>query len=249
MYWKHTCSIDWMRARQQCLTASDIKELLPITATGRTRKIDDMTRLKVLSRKLVEITEDDCVSTGAAARGHMLEPYAIKRFNSYSSYMNLNHWDDQIVKCNDDGFGLAFSPDACDIEQHIDRGPIVYAEPKVIGEVKCYSPEKHMICGYTDKSKLEERWQVATAMAACESIEQAYLLFFNPSMNYSLFIAKYFRDDLIEEIDVIRQVEQQWHDFIRNGFKQMDRLEVSCGIGCTELEIIEEIEQRQRLNP
>ena len=77
MDWKHKCSLDWLRERQRYLTATDVKSLIPVTKTGRPRKITDMERLKVRASKMVTLTEEDCWSYGAAARGHLLEPYAI----------------------------------------------------------------------------------------------------------------------------------------------------------------------------
>ena len=41
MEWKHKCALAWMQERQKFLTASDVKELLPYTATGRAKKITE----------------------------------------------------------------------------------------------------------------------------------------------------------------------------------------------------------------
>ena len=64
MKWEHTCDIDWMRARRACLTATDIKELLPVSKTGRPRKVTDENYIKVYARKLEEYNTDDCKSVG-----------------------------------------------------------------------------------------------------------------------------------------------------------------------------------------
>lgn len=253
MKWEHDCSLEWMQARQECLTASDVKDLLPFTATGRTRKITDETRLKVLARKMVTLTKDDCHSVGAAARGHILEPYALDHFNE--NVTTLYHWDDMVIRNSSELQTLAFSPDACDIEM-TDIGIVqrttknqclVSAFPKVIGEIKCYSPEKHLLAGYTKPSELEERWQIATAMAACRSIEKAYLIFYNPSMKKQMFVAVYERRYLEKEIEAIKEVEREWLSFLKR--RNVPYLDSFLGDSYQESKIIEGIERSKKLNP
>ena len=144
--WFHKCDIDWMEARLNFLTATDVRELVPFTKTGRKRTIGDEQYLKVLSRKLVNVTEDDCMSYGSAARGHILEPYAIDRYNEedFGGNQYLWHWDDMVIPVNPSIFGsLAFSPDAMDIEPPKDEIVVCNIKPTAIGEVKSYSAEKH----------------------------------------------------------------------------------------------------------
>lgn len=225
MNWEHKCSLAWMKARQRYLTASDIKELLPVTPTGRARKVTDENYLRVFARKNVCITEDDCVSTGAAARGHILEPYAIETFNietpeMYLPETALYHWDDIVVP-NDRGqfHGLAFSPDGCDIAPplgSLKEEAILPMDPKCIVEVKSYGAEKHLVSANTDMFKLEERWQIAAAMATRDSIEYAYLLFFHPGCSLQLAFKGYTRDDLEEEISIVKQIEQDWLKFLED---------------------------------
>ena len=81
MNWEHKCSLEWLLERQKYLTASDIKSLVPVTRTGRPRKVDDEAYFRVLASKLTKLTSEDCWSFGAAARGHILEPYAIDALN------------------------------------------------------------------------------------------------------------------------------------------------------------------------
>lgn len=253
--WMHKCRLSWLRARQQYLTASDVKDLLPVTKTGRPRKITEMDYLKVLARKEVMLTEDDCISVGAAARGHILEPYAIQLLNAISraSWLTLYHWDDAIVV--KPGRRLAFSPDAMSARQVSSASMVnvetISGESITIAEVKSYSPEKHFICGHTKKEDLEERWQIATAMALDKRIDTAYLLFYNPSMvDQRLYVIKYKRNDLVDEIATVLMVEHNWDEFI-------DKKIVTYGnifqhpfyTGQYEEDIIAKIKKEDKLNP
>lgn len=251
--WFHKCDLDWLKARQTCLTATDIKELLPFTKTGRNRTVTDEMYCKVLARKLMNLTEDDCISTGAAARGHILEPYAIDRYNEEDFGNNewLYHWDDILVVREDRVWGsLAFSPDAMNVKQlplaqeHMALVP----NATTIGEVKSYSAEKHLICGHTPKDELEERWQIATAMAVCPSIKTAYLLFYNPSMMEQLYIVDYSRADLADEIEVIEQIEKDWLAWLKD-FDTLDKHYTVDGNPTEEQQIIANIIARESLNP
>lgn len=248
--WYHKCDLGWLKTRQKHLTATDVKELLPFTKTGRKKTITDETYLKVWSSKMVNLTEDDCVSTGAAARGHILEPYAIDRFNEANVFGNLQlyHWDDIIVtRPEPDPFSLAFSPDAMELIPP-NQGSIAWVIPSTIVEVKSYYPERHTIAGYTPKENLEERWQIATAMAVCESIEEAYLLFYNPSMKNQLYIVNYDRADLEAEIDIVLDIERDWLDWIKNR-GNLDHHYIVAGKLNAEEEIIRSIMRREELNP
>ena len=250
--WFHKCDLDWLKVRQKYLTATDVKDLLPFTKTGRKRTITDEHYLKVFAGKMVNLTEDDCISTGVAARGHILEPYAIDRYNEedFSSTW-LYHWDDIVVtRINPDPFSLAFSPDAMsyDCSRYFGKKSIAIDGVKAIGEVKSYSPERHMIAGYTPKEELEERWQIATAMAVCKSIEEAYLLFYNPSMCNQLYIVDYYRADLSDEIEAVLEVEKNWLAWIANLGKLDKHYLVSGRIG-EEEDIIRTIMKREELNP
>lgn len=255
--WFHKCSLDWLRARQKCLTATDVKDLLPVTRTGRKRTITDENYFKVLAGKLVNLTEADCLSTGAAARGHILEPYAIERYNEedFGSNTWLYHWDDVVVtRPNTGPFSLAFSPDAMNNKPSFyDRSIIsidklVDGNVKVVGEVKSYSPERHLACGYTQKFKLDERWQMATAMAVCDTINEAYLLFYNPSMADQLYIVDYDRHDLQDEIDTILEVEAKWLAWLDN-ISKLDKHYTVNGRLDEEQAIIRSIMKKEELNP
>ncbi len=256
--WFHKCDLNWLRARQQFLTATDVKELLPITKTGRKRTVNDETYLKVLARKMVNLTEDDCVSTGAAARGHILEPYAIDRYNEvdYGKNDYLWHWDNVVVTRKDPNrFSLAFSPDAMsysmphNTSDKIDTVMSCFSDMSItIGEIKSYSPERHIIAAYTPKKELEERWQIATAMAVCKSIETAYLLLYNPSISNQLYIVDYDRRDLVDEIEMVLEVEKNWLAWFA-AFNKPSFYHTVIGEPDEEQAIIRSIMKQEELNP
>lgn len=252
MKWEHKCSLKWMKERQKYLCASEIKKLIPFTKTGRVRKIDDMDRLAIWASKQKILTEDDCYSFGAAARGHMLEPFAVQAFNLYAINNNLDfllcHWDDVVISKSKEQ-GLGFSPDAVNTSQ-----PHSFINLKadqfdkiVIGEIKCYEAEKHMTTITTPDKEREERWQIATAMAVCNAIDKAYLILFNPSMKIcNLGVYEYTRSDLQEEIETILQIEEDWLKFL-SGLSFVNDQHISL-TEVKENEIIDIIERENRLN-
>lgn len=253
MKWEHRCSLDWLRERQRYLTASDIKSLLPVTKTGRSRTVTDLDMIKVMSSKMIELTEEDCMSYGAAARGHLLEPYAIDALNEMLLEMNGSEaekfywWDDEVVSLP--GRSLAFSPDAMNVTMD-DVDPA--GDVTAIAEVKSYSPEKHITTAYTPKREIEERWQIATAMALLPNIDHAYLVLFNPKMKQrKTFVIRFDRSDLLHEIDIILDVEKSWDHFIDSGMLNHHSVNgaVWSTLGGNEVDIAAEIEQRQALNP
>lgn len=253
MKWEHKCSLDWLRERQRFITASDIKRLLPVTKTGRPRLVTDVDRIKVMSSKMVELTEEDCMSYGAMARGHILEPYAVNALNDMLCQMHgkgdekMYWWDDRVVSVK--GRSLAFSPDAMDVPMD---DPDYLENVSAIAEIKCYDAEHHLTVAYTDRNEIEERWQIASAMALLPNIDHAYLVLFNPKMRKRrTFVIRYDRDDLEDEIKTILQVEKDWDEFCSSGAlsKHPASGGVWTGAGGSEAAIVEEIERRERLNP
>ena len=122
-------------------------------------------------------------------------------------------------------------------------------EFKRVGEVKSYYPTKHLVCANTPADQLEERWQIAVAMAVCETIEEGRLLFYNPSMPKDmLYIVEYDRDDLVDEIDMVLDVEDRWLTFVENYDVSIPVNDVYVG-GPLEQEIIRDIMKREELNP
>ena len=251
MEWKHKCSLEWLQERQKYLTASDIKRLLPVTATGRPRKITDIDRLKVMSSKMVDLTEEDCMSFGAAARGHILEPYAITalndildRFYHIGNKEQFYWWDDQVIHMPNRS--LAFSPDAMNVPQTKN-----WEAPSAIAEVKSYGVEKHLVTAYTPKDKIEERWQIATSMAVLSQIDHAYLVLFNPKCDRKTFVISFNRSDLEKEIEIILQIEEEWDKFVDSGIltTRSPNGAIYSSFGYSEQEIIKDVEVKNRLNP
>jgi hypothetical protein len=211
-----------------------------------------MEYLKVMSSKMVKLTDEDCMSYGAMARGHILEPYAIDTLNTMLFEMQgKDHemfywWDDQLVSKGNRA--IAFSPDAMDIPMDADPA----RAPHAIAEVKSYGAEKHIVTAYTPKNQIEERWQIAHAMALCDTIDHGYLVLFNPKMKYrKIFVIRYDRDDLFDEITTILKVEDDWVHFREHGplTKKPSNGATFSHHGGNEDTIMQEIEQRQRLNP
>lgn len=251
MKWEHKCSLEWLQKRQRYLTASDIKTLIPVTKTGRKREVTDLDYLKVMASKMIVLNEDDCMSYGAAARGHLLEPYAIDALNEMLVEMHGNGaeqffwWDDELISIH--GRAIAFSPDAMDIPM---GHPALM--PHAIAEVKSYDAAHHLAVAYTPKEQIEERWQIACAMALCESIDHAYLVLFNPKMKFrKTFVIRFDRDELKNEIKTILDIEERWKEFRETSV--LTRRPVNGAIhshhGGNEDTIIEEIERNNRLNP
>lgn len=252
MDWKHKCSLDWLRARQHHITASDVKSLLPFTRTGRPRTVGDEEMLKVMASKMIKLTEEDCWSYGAMARGHLMEPYAVKALNKMLRELHADEadqlywWDDELVEVS--GRSLAFSPDGLDVEMGDDP-----TMAKVIVEVKSYSPSQHLVTAYTPKDRLEERWQIASAMALLPSIERGYLVLFNPSMKWrKTFVITFERSELEREIEEVLKVEERWDDWREHGplVTGLPNGGVWSAAGGTEEEIRKEVMAEQGvLNP
>lgn len=145
------------------------------------------------------------VSYGVQARGHLLERYAIEQFNA-DMKTNYFHWDDCLIQNKQ--LSLGFSPDAMSIEQP-SQCPVAIDVaddmPKYsILEIKCYSDAHHMQCVCCDdKAQLDERWQIACAMATDLAIEFGYVYFYNPNCDIYGEYYKYYRNDLEDEIALI----------------------------------------------
>lgn len=248
MQWKHKCKLDWLIERHNYLSASEVMALVPVTKTGRPRKVTDLDYLKVYANKLTELTEEDCWSYNEMARGHLLEPYAIKSFNELG-LDELFHWDDRIVASGIPG-SLAFSPDALDVPMGEERA-IVKATS--IGEVKSYNASRHFTTAQMPRGEIEERWQIATAMAVANKIDDGYLILYNPNVikRYQLYVVEFDRMSLENEIEMILEVEDKWKDFIASmpcDVSKVDGRFFGPSVDSFE-DIVEEIEQRQRLNP
>jgi hypothetical protein len=225
MEWMHTVKREWLEARRSVITATECISLIS-TYNKLTKKQKAGTELNpafaALWGKKNSVEELDPVSYGPAARGHIMEPYAVEEFNVHSVTMEMFHWDDAII-CNN---GLGFSPDALDIKQfepdvykfNIIQGKLVgegsgvtYPKPEKVLEIKSYGAENHMKSINTRLTGLKERYQLAVAMAVCPSIEYGYLMFYNPACPIGWDIKVTKRSELEDEIELILGVSDVWN--------------------------------------
>lgn len=264
MKWFHRVNMHWYEARKNFLTASDIKTLWPKTKTGRDRKITELDYMKIYFEKSQEVRPDDCDSYDWAARGHILEPYAIKEFNQQRIEQHMYHWDDCIIT-KDDCY-IAYSPDSLDVSQSFSAVQVEtgFVAPSIVGEVKSYNAAKHIETMMTPKNETEERIQIATALYVSSSIDDGYLILFNPEVEDVPLAWKHWtRSELKDELEIIGKIEYQWESFVDKvsnmSVKQLDEYCSSGGATvsntlCTSMsEIISEYMQQQdeerRLNP
>lgn len=223
MQFIHKVDKRWLRARQAYMTASSVAKCLPNTPTGRARDTYKPMLDLWAEAQLNDITDDQCISTGAAARGHLLEPFAIEAFNTIAGtgFPKMHHWDDALI--GDDERMLAFSPDAlsfeqpddCTVDYYVDSPEIAEHTSVYMVEVKCYSANKHYLTGFAAKDDIEERWQIATAFSVMPNLACAALVLFNPDVEHSMFYHVYERRHLDEEIDMIDEVVKMYNHKVR----------------------------------
>jgi hypothetical protein len=203
MDWFHKVDPEWLDARRKYLTASDIMKLLPTTPTGRVRAgLADALR-GVWAKKQCQVTDGDVESKGPMARGHHLEPYAIRALNlSILLPAEIFHWDDCLVYSAPTG--IACSPDGLSVQcpqKGVEFGGTL---ADIVVEIKAYNAEAHYEAGMCKfPMTLPERWQLVTAMYVMPSIEMGALVFFNPSAKHPLFVHQYERADLVDELAMI----------------------------------------------
>lgn len=207
--WRHECSLSWLQARNGYLTASDAHKLVPYTDTGRRRKVSDEDYEKLAMAKMRQVSPEHCVSTGAAARGHLLEPYAVMRWNEEHGG-GYRHWDDVLIPSRTVPYA-AWSPDALDVAMS-EPGPVCsgnYTGRRML-EVKCYGPDKHDAACLSSKMERPERWQIAFAML-CSDIVEGTLVLYDPTTSCKpLHGFAYTQADLADEIDELRKVAGKW---------------------------------------
>ncbi len=209
MNWMHRVDREWLEARKNYLSASDVKKLITVTATGRPRANMDEAYLKVWAQKQCAVSENDVYSSGNMARGHLLEPYAIEEFNKLGVMPKLYHWDDTLVYTMDN---MSSSPDSLDIEQAGIRISVFGEDidPKYMGEVKAYDAERHYLVGLADKMTLEERWQIAAAFYCMPTLLRAALIMFNPNAEHPLFYHLYTIAELADELEMVEEVNKTY---------------------------------------
>lgn len=255
MQFIHKVDKRWLRARKAYMTASSVAKCLPATPTGRVRDTNKPMLDLWAEMQQDDVTDDQCVSTGAAARGHLLEPFAIEAFNTVAGtgFPKMHHWDDALI--GDDERMLAFSPDALSFEQpddvtvdyYVDSQEIARHKDVYMTEVKCYSAGKHYLVGFSDKEDIEERWQIATAFSVMPSLVAAALVLFNPDVEHSMFNHVYTREELEDEIGMIDEVVRDYNLKVR----QFQNAAVSREL-CPEFDrddIYRQIEEAVSLDP
>lgn len=231
--WYHDVSAEWLKARQAVLTATDVAGLLPeykryLKAVSKDPSQADKIWpgfAAVWCQKHSDMLQDTG-SAEAAARGHIMEPWAVDSWNKQVA-TTFHHWDDCII-CRE---GIGFSPDAMTIPQltgdalmtvtpdgkfiQSESSSMKYDCPKEIMEIKSYEPAGHMKAVTEDRMEHKELMQVAMAFAVLPELEVARILWFCPGAPVSMFSEKYGPDDLHDQCRWIREImevyEKQSH--------------------------------------
>jgi len=237
--WYHEVSAAWLEARRSVISATEVVALLP--AYKRWKKLGDANAISpefsALWAKKLATAEPDCSSKGAAARGHIMEPWAVRSWNAQSE-QEYFHWDDCVIA---NGI-LGFSPDAMTVRQEDDRPARPYWEPEIadvesVMEVKCYEVSNHMKAICKDRMEHEEIMQIAMAFAVLPGLTHARILWFCPDAPISMHSEEYERDELAEQIQLVNSVASvfrmhcdHWHGEISKGTYPMKAQ-------CTEEEV------------
>lgn len=252
MRWYHKVDPQWLAARKGYLCASDIERLLPTTPTGRARANLDLAYLTVWAEKHSALASGETESYGAAARGHVLEPYAVAELNEQAllapGVLEVFHWDDAMVTRN----GISCSPDALSLPRPNNHYVLLSDEvPAIVAvEIKSYAAAAHYATASTPKEELSERWQLATAFYVMPTLEEGALVFYNPSAHHPLFIKPFVRADLASELETIDEIRDAYD-------KAATSFDAQFGATCAtstckwEETIVSELEelQSQGLNP
>lgn len=220
MLWQHEVSVEWLTARQQYLTATDIVKLLPQAKKFQGKAGLPPAFVGTWFEKHTKQVPNP-VSYDAAARGHIMEPYALLDYNAQGND-DLHHWDDCVIHQGH----LAFSPDAMDVPQIFENGElpvdIRWDHPKLkevtaIAEIKSYQPFHHGQCVVLPKDKQEELMQIAVPFRVLPNLAVAYLIHYCPGAPVSMRVDVYDRDDLqrLGYFDSIDMVLQKWVEVVR----------------------------------
>lgn len=257
--WAHEVSAAWLEARRSVLTATEIASLLPEYKRYLKKKEQDpdilMPGFAALWAAKNSDTELDVNSPSpAAARGHIMEPWAVKSWNAQAS-PNFMHWDDCII-CSG-AFG--FSPDAMDIMQvYPDARLDVSADgkflkneegryctaPHAVLEIKSYEVAKHMKCVIMDRMDHEELMQLAMAFVVLPELEQATIVWFCPGAPISMYAESYTRDDLHDQIRWIIEIAEVYMEQAA----LCEKLQSTLMAQCTEQEVWEAFVAEQASN-
>lgn len=219
--WQHKVGAEWLEARKSVLTATDVSGLQ--AEYKRYLKAGDPGKIMpgfaaLWAMKHSAGTPDVDSPSPAAARGHVMEPYAVESWNRQVD-LKFHHWDDCII-CKG-GFG--FSPDAMNVPQltgdskldvtHdgkfiVSSSGMRYDSPTEVMEVKSYDVASHMKAIAEDRMKHKELMQLAMAFAVFPNLETARLLWFCPDAPISMFTEKYTSDDLHDHVRWIVEIAE-----------------------------------------
>ena len=257
--WQHAVAVEWLKERKKYLTATDIADIMPSALKWKAGQpvgyLPNAVITKLTEKLYGEITDDQIYSSGAAARGHLLEPFAVDEFNyasaSMTSSMSVNkfyHWDDMLIY--NISSGLSFSPDALTADPYIHclmnvhalehNSPIVFSTAAL--EIKCYSSGAHMQALWTPKMKHKERYQLAVAMEVMPSICYGVLVFFNPKLEkHGLHCKIYTPAELVKEREDIRHTVKYWHEAVKAWKKHIELIPRQCQPINTEEVIIKRL--------
>lgn len=216
--WHHEVSADWMKARKKYLMASDIVALLPAYKRAKKAKWTPGTIVPEFAALYAEKQSDMALKTetwDAAARGHFMEPYAVRELCEIIQ-TNLDHWDDILIHTKDGTLG--FSPDALDWRQEyfIDEMCADDLDGKVefVAEIKCYEPKKHMKSVLANKFDLPEMYQLAVAFCVMPYVQIGGLFFYCPSAPIPMKYTRVERKDLADHFATIDGIREIWRDTV-----------------------------------
>lgn len=221
--WSHNVGELWLAARREHLMASEVKNLITDykrIKAGKIKLPNALQFAKVYGSKMN--CDIDTSSFGAMARGHIMEPYAVEEYNRING-TKFYQWDDKLITRGIVGF----SPDAMDIPQLpgtkmvvnlddelVDKNGDTNPGPNEILEIKSYEAgqafQRLSMIGRDEP--LEERWQIATAMAVCYTIKTGTIMFYLPQCGLE-FSKQYDRADLIDEIDIVMDIAKMWDQY------------------------------------
>lgn len=216
--------MEWLEARDTVLSATDIVKLMPAykRASKANKEAGTIPEFQALWGEKHSLRDRDNKSYGPAARGHIMESYAVDAWNKQFIKDKFYHWDDLLIRRG----MIGFSPDAANIMQpcasvvlDMDEigtmacdgaGGYYDVDIKTIMEIKSYEAKHHFQCVLKDKMKQDEIMQIAVAMYVMPSIEEAVLLFYCPGSPVSMQAFCYKREELQEQIDLVGEFAEQW---------------------------------------
>ena len=255
--WYHEVSAGWLKARQSVLTATDVSSLLPeykryLKQSDPDKLMPGFAALWASKNTIADL--DTSSPSSAAARGHIMEPWAVRSWNTQTQpYMY--HWDDCLIR--DSTGKLGFSPDAMTVMQKADHPVldvygdetmgvenILYHQPAEILEIKSYEPAKHMKAVITERMMHDELMQLAMAFVVLPYLEKAHMLWFCPGAPISMHTEEYTRDDLHDQIRWIMEIAEVYY----KQAQLCEKLSSNMVAQCTEEEVWQEFLKEQEMN-